>query len=494
MTTTLADAAATARVDDVAAPSAALTAVRETHNLVLDLLDGFDPVRLGVDVAVIAAALVLTWLIARTIRRRLDVARRAKGVDEAVNAGVVGLQRVLYPLIAWVLLLVGRWALHRVGHPGHLLNVAIPLSSSLVLIRAAVYLLRMALPDVAWVRSSERAVAWTMWVGAGLHITGLLGPIRDFLDELALPLGKHSISVLNVLEGTFSVALTLLGALWLGRLVEGRLMKLAAMDMSLRVVFSKLARTLLIVVGVLIALPLVGIDVTVLSVFGGALGVGLGFGLQKIAANYISGFVILLDRSVRLGDLVTIDNRYGEVTKLTTRYLVVRATDGSDHLIPNETVITSPVANHSYADRMSRVDFTLQVDYGVDLRVALECMVEAAQGQPRVLEKPAPLAVVRQFGGSGIDLDLMVFIADPENGKAALRSDIAISIYERLTQRGIPIPYPQQEIRITEWPAMATYPAASAGGRVETTSGSRPADTMLATVSPSGDRESPSPG
>lgn len=441
-----------------------MNAATEARNLIADLFDAFEPAMLLREGAVIALALVLTWALARLLWQRLARAK-AESVgpeDQALRAGVDGLSRVSYPLIAWGLLLIGRFALRRAGYPVHLLDLAIPLSSSLVLIRAAVFLLRMALPQGNWLRGSERAIAWTMWAGAVLHITGLLLPIRDFLDELVLPMGKHRISVLNVLEGTLSVVLTLLGALWLGRIVEGRLMKLGALDMSLRVVFSKLARSLLIVAGVLIALPLVGIDVTVLSVFGGAVGVGLGFGLQKIAANYISGFVILLDRSVRIGDLVTIDNRYGEVTKLTTRYLVVRAADGIDHLIPNETVITSPVANHSYADRMARVDFTLQVDYGVDLRAALGCMLDAARAQPRVMTDPAPLAVVRQFGASGIDLDLMVFIGDPEAGKAGLRSDLAISIYERFAARGIPIPYPQQEIRITEWPALRSAAVSAA--------------------------------
>ncbi len=429
-----------------------MNATIEARNLLIVLLDAFEPAMLLREGVVIAVALMLTWTFARVLHRRLAQARDAAraGDETALRAGVEGLSRVSYPLIAWGLLLVGRFALRKAGFPVHVLDLAIPLASSLVLIRIAVFLLRMALPSGNWLRGSERAIAWAMWAGAVLHITGLLLPIRDFLDELVLPIGAHRISLLNVLEGTFSVVVTMLGALWLGRVAEGRLMRLGGLDLSLRVVFSKLAKSLLIVVGILIALPLVGIDVTVLSVFGGALGVGLGIGLQKIAANYLSGFVILLDRSVRIGDLVTIDGRYGEVTKLTTRYLVVRSADGVDHLIPNETVVTSPVANHSYADRIARVDFTLQVDYGVDLRAALACMLEAAREQPRVLADPPPLAVVRQFGASGIDLDLMVFISDPELGKAALRSEMAISIYDRLTSRGIPIPYPQQEIRITD--------------------------------------------
>jgi small-conductance mechanosensitive channel len=177
-------------------------------------------------------------------------------------------------------------------------------------------------------------------------------------------------------------------------------------------------------------------------------GVGLGFGLQKIAANYVSGFAILLDRSVKLGDLVTIDNRYGEVTRLTARYVVVKGYDGTEAIIPNESVITSTVINHSYSDRLARVDLSVQVAYATDLRLALETLMATAQASPRVVSNPAPVAVVKSFGESGIDLDLMVWIADPEGGRANLKSDLNLEIYEAFRAKGIEIPFPQREVRI----------------------------------------------
>jgi len=185
-----------------------------------------------------------------------------------------------------------------------------------------------------------------------------------------------------------------------------------------------------------------------LSVFGGAVGVGLGFGLQKIAANYVSGFAILLDRSIKLGDLVTIDNRYGEVTRLTARYVVVKGFDGTEAIIPNESVITSTVLNHSYSDRLARVDLGIQVAYSTDLKLALETLLETARASPRVVPEPAPVAFVKNFGNSGVNLELMIWIADPEGGRANLRSDLNLQIFEAFQGKGIEIPFPQLDVRI----------------------------------------------
>jgi small-conductance mechanosensitive channel len=222
------------------------------------------------------------------------------------------------------------------------------------------------------------------------------------------------------------------------------------LDAATRAVLSRLAKTVLVVLAVLIALPLVGIDLTVLSVFGGALGVGIGFGLQKIAANYISGFIILLDRSITPGALVTIDNRHGEVTRITARYLVVKGLDGTEAIIPNETAVSSTVINHSYSDPRVRVDVPVQVSYDSDVELAMRLMREAAEAHPRVLKEPAPAVVLKQFGESGIDLEMYLWIADPEAGRANLRSDLNLAIFRAFKAHGIEIPFPQRDVRIVQ--------------------------------------------
>ena len=213
-------------------------------------------------------------------------------------------------------------------------------------------------------------------------------------------------------------------------------------------VFSRLATALLVLLAVLIVLPLVGIDLTVLSVFGGAIGVGLGFGLQKIASNYVSGFIILLDRSIRIGDLITVDNFYGEVKNITTRYVVVRALDGREAIIPNELLIATTVLNHSYSNRQIRLALNLQVAYRSDLQRATQLMEEVARKHQRVLADPPPKAFLLRFADSGVDLELGVWIGDPENGVLSIRSELLLEIWRAFQEAGIEIPYPQREVRI----------------------------------------------
>ncbi len=244
------------------------------------------------------------------------------------------------------------------------------------------------------------------------------------------------------------VIAVLLIAWWVGRMLEARLLAAHSVDMTLRVMLTKLLRAVLVLFALLVALPAVGIDLTALSVFGGALGVGLGFGLQKIASNYISGFIILLDRSVKIGDQVSVDNRVGEVTAMTSRYVVVRSLDGAEAIIPNETMITSTVVNHSYSDSKVCVTIPVQISYRSDLDAATQVLVEAARAHPRALQDPAPGVLIMAFADNGINLELGVWIDDPEHGKATLRSDIYRVVWREFQARNIEIPYPHREVRM----------------------------------------------
>lgn len=225
-------------------------------------------------------------------------------------------------------------------------------------------------------------------------------------------------------------------------------MRAGTLDVNLRVMFAKLARALLVLAAVLIALPAVGMDLTALSVFGGALGVGIGLGLQKIAANYVSGFIILMDRSVGIGDFVTIDRHTGEITRMTARYLVVRSLDGMETIIPNETVISSPVINHTYTDRRIQVPVPVRISYQADLDLAIRVMEEAARRHARVLRDPAPAVAIKQFADNGIELELGAWIEDPQRGQGTLRSDLYREIWHEFRARGIEIPHLQREGRV----------------------------------------------
>ena len=414
------------------------------------LADLFDDLQRGVilwQIVVIALALLIAWQVARFLRRRLAESTVAADPERTMRISVGGMNRELFPVTALVLVLIGRWALE--SHQSvHLINLAVPLVLAMVIIRGVVYLLRHTFAPGGLLRTWEMAISWLVWLGVALHIVGLLPAIGRFLEDTAFRIGQQRLSLAMVLTASLTVVLTVLAALWIGRMMESRIMALQHVEINLRFALTKILRSVLVVVAVLIALPIVGIDITVLSVFGGALGVGIGFGLQKVAANYVSGYTILLDRTVSPGDLVTVDHFYGEVTKLTSRCIIVRGPDGTEAIVPNETVITSTVINHSYSNRRVLIRIPIQISYSSNLEAALKLMLEAACCHSRVLKDPAPSALLTAFGDNGINLELMAWIEDPERGKVNLNSELNLALYKSFSANGIEIPFPQRDIRI----------------------------------------------
>jgi len=391
-------------------------------------------------VAVLALCLGLAWLVSRAVRRRT-------GEVQDAQFGKRGLKRLAFPLAALVFVLIARPLLQQ-WHSVNLLKLAVPLLGSFAVIRAMMFALRTGFPRAAWLASFERVLALVVWSVVALHITGLLPEIAESLDAIHFAVGKQKLSLWLILQGTVAVLATLLAALWLGGLAEQRLMAAAGLDGNLKLVFARLARAGLVLLAVLVSLPLVGIDLTALSVFGGALGVGIGFGLQKIAASYVSGFILLLDRSIRLGNVITVDKYNGEVTRITTRYTVLRSPTGVEAIVPNEVLVGSVVMNETYTNSRVRHAVAVQVGYGTDLERAMALMVEAARAQPRVLALPAPQAFLARFADSGIDLELGLWIEDPEAGVLGIKSDINMAVWRAFRQAGIEIPYPQREVRL----------------------------------------------
>jgi small-conductance mechanosensitive channel len=392
----------------------------------------------------IAAIAIAAW-VSYVLRPRL------RGDDGSkLEIGLGGVRRLAFPLTALILVLAGRWALAHFQPGVNLLGVAVPLLTAMALLRFLVYLLRLIFSPGNLLATFERAFVWLVWGGFALHVLGLAPDILEFFDGIAFKVGGHRISLLLIGQAVVWIVIALLLALWVGRLVEERLMSAHTMDMTLRVMLAKLARALLVLLAVLLVLPAFGIDLTALSVFGGALGVGLGFGLQKVASNYISGFIILFDRSVTIGDLVTIEKHTGRLSKMTARYVVVHALDGTEAIIPNETVITSTVINQSYTDRKVAISLTVQVSYDSDLDLAMRLIGEVAARTTRVLATPAPAVLVKAFADSGIDLELAVWVEDPQQGVANLRSELYYGLWQAFKAHGIVIPYPQREVRLVD--------------------------------------------
>ena len=400
----------------------------------------------------LALCLVLAWQISRVIVfPRLEESSSWK-------LGVGGLKRILFPLLALLLVLAARPVL-KYWHHVNLLNVAVPLLVSLALIRMLFYALRHVFPNGSVLAGFERLIAVVVWGVVALHILGVLPDLIDFLESTRFAVGKQKISLWLVIQALFWILLTLLMALWAASAIEAQLMRAETLHSSLRVVFARLSKALLLLLAVLVVLPLVGIDLTVLSVFGGALGVGLGFGLQKVASNYVSGFIILLDRSIRLGDFVTINDFYGQVKNITTRYVVVRGLDGREAIVPNEILITSMVISNTHSDRKMRLSVQIQVAYDTDVEHALEVLRQCARDNPRVLADPKPSALLKKFADSGIDLELGFWIGDLEAGRLNIVSDISREVLRAFRLQGIEIPFPHRDIRIISGLSSATGPS-----------------------------------
>ena len=416
----------------------------EIQSLLRNLITDAQEISILWQLAALFASLGLAWLLQRQFRQRVSPQASA---NRTLNISMNSLSRLLFPLLALALVIPGRWALSH-WYSTHLLNIVVPLLFALALIRAAVYMLRRVFSSQEWLRPWERFIGWAVWIGLVLHVTGLLPEILALLDDISFHIGKQRLSVLLIVQGILAFTISMLLALWLASSLETRIMQAGAMNINQRVILSKVTRTLLTLLGVLIALSMVGVDITVLSVFGGALGVGLGLGLQKIASNYISGFIILLDRSLHIGDIVTVDNRKGEVTLLTTRYVVLKIDDGTEALIPNDIFITSTVINQTYSDHRIRLILPIQISYTSPIETAMSIMVDAAKKQQQILTDPEPVVILKEFADSGINLELIVWVEDPEGGALRLRSSLNVEIWSEFQKHGIEIPFPQREVRL----------------------------------------------
>jgi small-conductance mechanosensitive channel len=399
---------------------------------------------LWVEIAALVACVALAWGLCRWFGR--DQPKDSIWFGERTFDGL------LFPVLALLLTdLARRFVLD--FQPVLVLRIAVSVFLSLAAIRFFARVLRAVFPSSALARLVERTISWVAWVAAVLWIVGLLPAVLTELDNIKLAFGKNQVSLRTMLEGTLSAALVLMVALWIASTVEKRILRTAVTDLSMRKVASNAVRAMLLLVGLLFALSAVGVDLTALSVLGGALGVGLGFGLQKLAANYVSGFVILLERSIRIGDNVKVDGFEGRITDIKTRYTLVRQASGRESIVPNESLITSRVENLSVSDLKFNLTTSIVVGYDSDVAQVQAILCEAAVAQPRVIDDPAPVAFLTHFAPDGLEFTLNFWIADPEKGKDNVRSPINVAILEGLRKAKIDIPYPQRVLRVESLPS-----------------------------------------
>jgi small-conductance mechanosensitive channel len=358
-------------------------------------------------------------------------------------------------IVALIVLLTGRGLLGFTRYVPDLLDQALQLAAALLAVRVGVHLLAVALGERSWI--ARWHIRWTvvLWLLLSFTLLGWFDFIETTLDSIDLVPGKTRFTVWAMVKGLVVITLFLVVASLASRTIEARVMKVEGLALSTRIGISKFSYFFLLGMGILLGINAAGVDLTALTVLTGAMGLGLGFGLQAIAANFVSGFVLLMDKSIKPGDVIsftgmtgTSTENFGWVQELRGRYVVVRDRDGVETLVPNQNLITSPVINWSYSDPKVRLKLPVRISYQDDPEVALKVLVEAAHCSPRVLREPAPVSRLMQFGDSGIDLELRFWIADPQEGVNNVRSDVNRSIWRVFREHGITIPVAQHDVRM----------------------------------------------
>jgi small-conductance mechanosensitive channel len=406
--------------------------------------------------AVCALVLLLLFLaVLRPLRRGL--------VHEAERIPFGPLHHIAVALAKvgpWITLLLTLWfATLAFRAAGQRTNLLLLLESAVL----AWVVIRLSSRLVRDPRLSQ-AVALAAWIIAALNIAGLINPALGLLDAMAVPVGNFRLSLLLVLKGTVILAAFIWIANTLARIADQRLRRLPNLTPAMQVLAAKLLRLTLLTLAVVLALGSIGIDLTAFAVFSGAIGVGVGFGLQKVVSNLVSGVILLLDRSIKPGDVIEINNTYGWITRLNARYVSVVTRDGKEFLIPNEDLITERVTNWSYSNELVRLHVPVGVSYQSDLHLAIKLALEAAATVPRALREPAPVCLVTGFGDSAVNLDLRFWINDPRNGTSNVRSQVMLNIWDLYRQHGIEIPFPQRDLTIRN-PEVITEAVARAMAR-----------------------------
>jgi small-conductance mechanosensitive channel len=404
---------------------------------------GTSPGELAVQGVVSIAAILVAWLFVRFMRRHVSV-------DQRWKFGKGDFQRVAFPFMALLFVWAARTVLAQVQHVDTgPMEIVTALLVAFAIIRTAGYVLGHVLPEGEFQRAVILAVMAVAWMAVLLRITGLMPEVLSVLDEYRV---TQQVTVLDVLKGALALFVSVTIALWVSRVTESRVMAAESMELTTRVVISKIVHVVAIFVAIFIALPLAGIDVTTLSIFTGAIGVGLGFGLQKVASNYVAGFIVLLDRSLRIGDVIVVDGRRGQVIAIESRCTVIRGADGIESIIPNEKLVTDIVGHHTYSSSLLSTTISLTVSYGSDVERACAILLELASKQKRVLPTPAPSARIRALGERGIDLDLSLWINDPMNGDGDIRGEVLLGALQAFQAEGIGIPVTQREVRLITTP------------------------------------------
>jgi small-conductance mechanosensitive channel len=392
------------------------------------------------------ACIAMAWLLVWGVRRVTPQ------WDLSVLLGRRLFDGVLFPSLLLVLVFITRAVLVK-SQALWIFDFLVPVCFSLAVIRLGVKVLQVTFKSAEWVRPLERSLSWLAWAAVVLWLTGLLPLVLEELDQIKWKIGASHLSVRTLIEGGLTAVLVMLLTLWVSSAIEAKLLKSSSgSELSLRKAVSNAATSLLLFVGLMLSLSAVGIDLTALSVLGGAVGVGIGFGLQKLAANYVSGFVILAERSMRIGDSVKVDGFEGRISDIKARYTVIRSLTGRESIVPNEMLINSRVENLSLADSRILQSTQVTVAYGTDVDGVMQLLMQACEEQNKVLKDPLPFVTLTNFGADGLEFGAHYWVDEQQAGLLTLKSEINIRILQLLQAKGIEIPYPQRVVHTRSLP------------------------------------------
>jgi small-conductance mechanosensitive channel len=396
---------------------------------------------LVLDNAVQGGVVILTVLLAVLLARRVRPWLARYRDHRNVGRGVVIAETMTMPVIWLALLWLSLTVAGATNRPNGFLGTVATLLAAWIAIHLVSQFVRH--------RTLAKLITWAAWSIAALSIVGLLEPVITALDSVVLlDLGDLDITLYFILRSTVSLAVLLAIAVYSTSLIETRIRTSQTLSPSVQVLFTKSLKIVLISLAVIIAVNAVGIDLTGLAVLGGLLGVGIGFGLQKIVSNLISGVILLVDKSIKPGDIISVGGTYGWVTALGGRYVSVVTRDGVEHLIPNETLISEPVENWTHTQRRTRLKVDLIVHHDSDLRQIIALCEDAARACERVLPEPEPKCLFIEFGDSALKLQLRFWIGDAQNGVQNVKSDVLLQIWDRFKEHGVRVPYPQRDLHI----------------------------------------------
>lgn len=394
---------------------------------------------------VIVLSILLAWIVTKRVRPQILKFTQDPTRPSWIEQSIRILTLLLLPLFLLIFSLLSRGLLERFQLASvDLLNPFVNAITAWLIYR----LVAGFTHNRFWIRWAA-VLAFGM---AALQSFGLLKPTFDFLESASFAVGKSNLSVLDLVNGIFILLFLLWISSFLGSAGESKIRQLPNLPPSLQVLLAKVVRVLLIFLSFVVAMSTIGLDLSSFALLGGAIGVGIGFGLQKVVSNLVSGLILLLDRSIKPGDVIEIDNTYGWINSLRARYASIITRDGKEHLIPNEDLITNRVVNWSFSDKNIRVRVPVGISYDSDPRLAMELCVDAARSSGRVLSDPEPRCLLTEFGDNSVNLELRFWINDPSNGVGNARSEVLLSIWDRFKEAGISIPFPQRDLHLRTWP------------------------------------------